>query len=314
MANNTLYVVTCISNPVRYKTRYDLYRKFAKHMADSPNVELYTTEMAFGERAFEITERDNPRHIQVRSFYELWHKENMLNLAIQRLPEDWQYVAWIDADVLFNRPDWAAETVEQLQHYHFVQMFSHATDMGPSFEPLKQHTGFVYDWYQNTDRFEKLGGYATFSHPGYAWAARREALDAVGGLVELGILGSGDRHMACAMIGKVAHSYNGGVHQNYKDMCSEWQRRCETFVKRDIGYLAGNITHFWHGSKANRHYNDRWKILVDNQYDPYRDVYRDTNGLLQLDDDKIKLRDAIRKYFRSRQEDCIYTGEYRLLP
>ena len=114
MANNTLYVVTCISNPVRYKTRYDLYRKFAKHMADSPNVELYTTEMAFGNRAFEITERDNPRHIQVRSFYELWHKENMLNLAIQRLPEDWEYVAWIDADILFNRPDWAQETVEQV--------------------------------------------------------------------------------------------------------------------------------------------------------------------------------------------------------
>ena len=311
MANRKLYVVTCISNPVRYRTRYDLYRKFERHMQQS-GVELYTTEMAFGDRDFAITDGNNPNHIQVRSFFELWHKENMLNLAIQRLPSDWEYVAWIDADILFNRPDWAEETVEQLQHYQFVQMFSHATDMSPTYEPIKQHTGFVYDWYHYPERVRK-GGYATFSHPGYAWAARREALDACGGLIELGILGSGDRHMACAMIGKIEHSYNGNVHPHYKDMCMEWQRRCEKFAKRDVGYVAGNITHFWHGSKANRHYNDRWKILVDHQYDPYKDVFRDTQGLLQLDDDKPGLRDDIRKYFRSRHEDDIYTGDFKLL-
>ncbi len=313
MPNRNLYVVTCISNPVRYKTRYDLYHKFAKHMEQS-GVILYTTEMAFGDRDFAITERDNPRHIQVRSFFELWHKENMLNLAIQRLPADWEYVAWIDADVLFHRPDWAEETIQQLQHYQFLQLFSHATDLNPSFEPIgKTQNGFVYDWYQNPDHVRK-GGYATFSHPGYAWAARREALDYCGGLIDLGILGSGDRHMACGMIGKASHSFNHGVHPHYKDMVLEWERRCETFVKRDIGYVSGAISHFWHGSKQNRGYKDRWKILVDHQYDPYRDIKRDVQGLYQLDDDKIGLRDDIRRYFRSRQEDCIYTGEYKLLP
>lgn len=276
-------------------------------------VELYTTEMAFGDRDFAITEAGNYRHIQVRSEYELWHKENMLNLALQRLPSDWEYVAWIDADVLFQRPDWVQETIEQLQHYYFVQLFSHATDLSPSFEPMKTHTGFVYDWYQFPDKMRD-GTYATSSHPGYAWAARREALDACGGFIDQGILGSGDRHMACAMIGKVEHSYNQGVHKNYKEICQEWQRRCEKVVKRDIGYVSGTISHFYHGSKANRGYKDRWKILVGHQFDPYRDIIRDTQGLYRLDDDKIGLRDDIRRYFRSRHEDCIYTGDYRLLP
>ncbi len=120
--------------------------------------------------------------------------------------------------------------------------------------------------------------------------------------------------MACAMIGKGEYSFNHGVHENYKDMVMEWQRRCDKFVKRDVGYVSGTLMHAWHGSKQNRGYKDRWKILVDHQYDPYKDVYKDSQGLYQLDDDKLGLRDDIRRYFRSRHEDDIYTGDYKLLP
>lgn len=313
MANNNLYVVTCISNPVRYKTRYDLYRKFAKHMEDSGAI-LYTIEMAFGDRPHEITAADNPRHLQVRSDFELWHKENMLNLIIQRLPSDWQYLSFLDADITFARSDWVEETVQQLQHYQFVQMFSHAQDLSPTFEPIgKPQNGFIYDYYQNPYTV-KQGGYATFSHPGYGWGCRREALEYCGGLIDHGILGSGDRHMACALIGKAEHSFNSGVHPNYKETIMEWQRRCEKFVKRDVGYVSGMISHNFHGQKLNRAYKDRWKILVEHQYDPYKDIKRDSQGLYQLNENKIGLRDDIRKYFRSRAEDCIYTGEYKLLP
>ena len=62
--------------------------------------------------------------------------------------------------------------------------------------------------------------------------------------------------------------------------------------------------HYFHGNKADRKYQDRWKILVDNQFDPLVDIYKDSNGLWQLDDTKIKLRDSIRRYFRERNEDC----------
>jgi hypothetical protein len=311
--NRNLYVVTCVSNPVRYTTRYNLYKDFAKRVQDA-GATLITVEMAFGDRPFQITETNNPNHVQVRSYFELWHKENMLNLGIQRLPGDWEYVAWVDADVQFTRSDWVNETVEQLQHYMFLQMFSFATDLNPQKEPIKTHTGFVHDYYHNPESIRK-GGYATFSHPGYAWAARREALDSVGGLIDWGVLGSGDRHMACSLIGKVDYSYHKDVSDDYKNACAEWQRRCDKHIKRDIGYVSGTINHFWHGSKANRGYSDRWKILVDHNYRPHFDTYRDTQGLLQLDDDRIELRDSIRKYFRSRHEDSDWTGQSpKMLP
>jgi hypothetical protein len=47
--------------------------------------DLYTAEVAFGERHFEVTEAGNPRHLQLRTTSEIWHKENALNLLIQRL-------------------------------------------------------------------------------------------------------------------------------------------------------------------------------------------------------------------------------------
>ncbi len=312
-APSKLYVVTCISNPVRYRSRFDLYTKFARHIEQNSNAVLYTVEMAFGDRPHEITDPTNPHHIQLRSAFELWHKENMLNIAIQRLPLDAEYIAWIDADIMFHRPDWVEETIHQLQHYDFVQLFSHATDLDPQFAPIKTLTGFVHDWYHGTERRDSKG-YLVNGHPGYAWAARRSALDKVGGLVDFGILGSGDRHMAESLIGSVHTSYNEDVSANYKGLCHEWQRRAEKFIKRNIGYVAGTITHFYHGSKANRLYMDRWKILVDHQFDPLVDIRRDSQGLWQLDDEKPKLRDAVRRYFRQRQEDCTYTGEYKTLP
>src|ERR1051326_7805404 len=108
--NAPLYVVTCISNPIRYRTRYHLYRQFEKYIANSGAI-LYTIEQSFGKRDFEVTDPDNPHHIRVTTSHELWYKECLLNLAMHKLPQDWEYVAWIDADISFAREDWVYETL-----------------------------------------------------------------------------------------------------------------------------------------------------------------------------------------------------------
>lgn len=328
--NRKLYVVTCVSNPLRTKSRYDLYKKFAQKVEDAGAI-LYTVEMAFGDRPHVLTDARNPRHLQLRSYFELWHKENMLNLLIQKLPEDWEYVAWIDADVAFLRDDWVNETIEQLQHYMVLQMFSYAQDLSLRHEPMQMHTGFMHDWYHGKVTFNASGngskkngkkpgynGYGGYGfdegHPGYAWAARREALDALGGLIDFAILGSADRHMACALIGEADKSYHPDVHPKYKEQVLEWQDRAERYIKHDVGYMAGTIAHGYHGKKSNRGYNSRWKILVKHQYDPTVDAYRDSKGLIQLWTEDTQMRDDLRKYFRSRHEDDTGSDAHKLLP
>ena len=124
-----------LENPLRWRARYRNYWMFQRQIETSGAI-LYTCEIAFGGRDFEITEPNNPRHLQLRASSELWRKENALNLLGQRLPPEAKYLAWIDADVQFARPDWAQETLHLLQHYDVIQMFSHIQNIGPSYEPL----------------------------------------------------------------------------------------------------------------------------------------------------------------------------------
>ena len=137
-----LHVVTALFNPLRYRVRYRNYRAFEKHVADAGAI-LTTVECAFGGRPFEITDPLNPRHVQVRTSDELWLKENLLNIGISRLPTDARYIAVLDADMAFHRPDWAQETLQMLQHHPMVQLYSEITYLGPDHEPINRMESFV---------------------------------------------------------------------------------------------------------------------------------------------------------------------------
>lgn len=297
-----LWVVTMVSNPSRYRSRYDLYQRF-KTGVERAGANLLTVEVAFGARPFAVTEADNPRHLQLRTSDELWHKENALNLGIERLPQDWKYVAWVDADVEFVRHDWAEETVHQLQHYHVVQMFQNAVDLGPTGETLKIDTGFVWSWQNHT--LPITSKYYGQWHPGYAWAARREAIDALGGLMDHAILGAADRHMAWALIGRGLETASPELSVGYRRRVAIWQDRANAHIRQNIGYVPGTITHHWHGRKKDRKYHDRWQILLRHGFDPDHDIKRDWQGLYALSDRGLRMRNDLRAYFRQRNEDSI---------
>lgn len=305
-----LYVITSITNPRRYHSRYRLYRQFERYIEESGAV-LYTVEQRFRDREFEITAHDNPRHLQVVTESELWHKENLLNLLIQRLPSDWEYVAWIDADVVFARPDWVQETLHLLQHYQVIQMFSQAADLDPHYRLLHLINGVVYGWRHGQPLQPRYG---EKNHPGYAWACRRDAINHLGGLIDWAIVGSGDWHMACALLGEVDSSFvfHPALYTEcpvYVQWIVDWARRSQHHIRHNVGYMDGILMHYWHGNKANRKYRDRWQILTRNKFDPLRDLKRDWQGVWQLTDHNSKLRDDLRAYFANRNEDDIVNHE-----
>lgn len=331
MKPENFHVICMISNPARYQSRYELYFKFAEQM-ERAGLNLWTVEIAFGNRPHIVTSACNPRHLQLRSEHELWHKENALNLLVQRMPyHSCRYIAWVDADVEFQHWDgrkaWWLETMQQLQHYQVVQLFSQCVDMNYDREVMKVHQGFAYN-YVNGKPMGVGKGYG-HSHPGFAWACRREAWDAMGGLIDWAILGAGDNHMAWGMIGRIresvtTHSFLSkrvpprnfehwaqmtALHESYLKRLDAWQARAERYLRRRIGYVPGIIHHYFHGSKLNRQYQNRWEILRNNRFNPDIDIARDYQGLYQLVDHgsarSMKLRDDIMRYFRQRNEDSI---------
>jgi hypothetical protein len=292
-------------------------------------------EVAFGGRPFEVTEPDNPHHLQLRTSVELWHKENALNLlianAIRRYPEA-KYFAWVDADVQFARPDWAQETLHQLQHYHVVQMWSMCQDLSAAYDVItydeggEQLPGMVYQEIQRgmygrysdgSLRIDPNDPYgSTYStsrgkhlrfhpgHSGYAWAATRFALDTLGGLIDWSVCGANDHHMARGLLGDISQSVNPGASPAFKESLRLWGERAEQ-LKPKVGYVPGLVTHFWHGPKRNRQYLTRWKILNDSQFDPALDLKKDAQGLYQLTGRNQKLTADLMAYFRQRNEDSV---------
>lgn len=311
------HVISVISNPYLYESRFRLHPIFAEDILRK-GAKLWTLELAAGARIHRVTDPDKLEHIQLSASAlpgDVWHKENMINLAIHHLSRehlDWRYVAWIDADCKFEQ-GFLDRTAEKLQTWDVVQMWSDAIDYGPEGETLNHHVSFMaHYWYP--DKYpvkqKRSDYYGAQGHPGFAWAARREALNKLGGLIDWGVLGSADRHMAGALIGRVMDTVHGDVHPNYKKWLATWQARAERHINRNVGFVPGTIRHLWHGRKADRGYSSRWKILVKHQFDPDTDIKRDVSGLWQLVSEnprQRRLRDDIRKYFMARKEDATTT-------
>jgi hypothetical protein len=311
--DSTLHVVAVISNSARYHSRYRIFREWEQRMLATPNVKLYVVEIAFGDRCFEVTDVTNPNHLQLRTNQELWHKENMVNLGVQRLlPRNWKYLAWIDADITFNNDNWALETIHALQHYQVVQPWSECADLGPKGNIMRTHTSFSQlisqgiEPHAPSDGSYYIGKFKA-GHPGYAWACTRHFWENVEGLVDFAILGSADMNMSWAMIGKVQKSYHGKLSQDFKDGMKEWQRRAFRVTNGHLGYVPGMITHEFHGAKKTRFYKERSQILVDHGFSPRKHLMRDAQGLWRMVNHPQLQRD-ISNYMHSRNEDSVDEG------
>ena len=118
-------------------------------------------------------------------------------------------IAALDADITFRRAGWATEALAALDLYPVIQPWDTAYDLGPHDEHIQTHKSFASVWHAGkpvvatSDAFWSFnGGYNTYPHPGYAWGWQRRVLDRIGGLLEIGAMGSGDYHMALGMVGR----------------------------------------------------------------------------------------------------------------
>jgi hypothetical protein len=297
--DETLHVIAVISNPCNYARRYILAREFQRRMSECENVTLYVVELAYGTQKFYVTDSKNKQHLQIRGDTPLWHKENMINIGIRKLlPKNWRAVAWIDADIEFENPYWALDTLRILNGCRdVVQLFSHAIDMDKQQDAMSIFPSFGYQY----NRQRKRGDGINMWHPGFAWACTRRAYDKMGGLYDLSILGAGDHHMSFAFIGKSDKTLNINTTWEYKESVETFQQRVKNLR---LGYVPGVIRHYYHGSKKNRKYLERWQILVKHAYNPLVHVKLNNDGLLVPSDSCPQgLLDDILGYFLERNED-----------
>ena len=313
MQPDQLWVFTARSNPLGYSVPHQNWQKFTKGMLDA-GVNFVTIECAYGELDHEcedagLTPDQMARyhHIGVRAKTRGWIKENLLNLAIHRFPQA-QYLAWIDADIIFRNPNWPLATLHALQHYDILQPWAHCLDLGPHGELLQTHTSFCRQFFLKEplvgkENWKWAGGKYDFPHPGYAWAMTRQAYEWVGGLLECGAMGSGDHHMSLGLIGHADMSLPNAAAGSYRSAVKLWERRARQHIAGNIGYVPGIIEHLFHGKKENRGYETRWEMFIKHGFDPHEDLKRNAHGVFEFALNKPELRHDFDLYMHSRNED-----------
>ncbi len=303
MDGSKLNVLCMISNPVRYRRRIELANKFIRRMKERNDINLYIAEIAYNDHTFQITDSNNPNHLQLRSKYPMWHKENAINILVRKkLEPSWKSFCWIDMDVIFESKHWVEDTLELLnvEEPRFVQLFSHAVDMNYTEDPMSIFQSFGYQLSLGKTHDSTKKGF-DYWHPGYAWGMNRAAYDLTGGLYERSIIGSGDYNMAMSLIGKGSFSIDRRVSNGYKNSIDEYQARFSNIV---LKHTPGVIRHEYHGSKVNRKYVQRNDIIIKHCYDPNTFLENDENGLLQPTSFMSKdFLDDIMNYFVERNED-----------
>ena len=300
--DNILHVIIVISNPCLYARRYILAKQFIRRLINEKYIKLYIVELAYKNQSFHITNSHNKNHLQISTQTSpLWHKENMINLGVSKLlPKDWKAFAWIDADIEFESSTWALDTLKILNgSKEIVQLFSHALDMDKDENPMSVFTSFGYQFINNKTYVSN--GTTNYWHPGFAWAMTRKTFDQLGGLYDKSILGSGDNNIALCLIQNGIKSININASPGYKKSINDYQ---DKFNNLRLGYVPGIIKHYFHGHKKNRKYDQRWQILINNNYDPFKDIIYNNDGLLiPTYDCSIKMLNEIYNYFSERNED-----------
>lgn len=296
-----LHIICVISNPCLYAKRYILMKEFINRMKnEETNIELYIVELIYKNQKFIITDKTNKQHLQLKTDNPLWHKENMINLGVKYLlPKDYKAFAWVDCDISFENISWAKDTLKLLNGaYDIVQLFSHCADMDNTGQSMNVFNSAGYQYVNNK---KYVGNGLNYSHPGYAWAITRTAYEKIGGLYELSILGSGDNIMLFSILNNGVKSINTNSSNDYKKSIVEFQNKIKNLR---FGYVPGVIKHYYHGSKKNRKYMERWKILVKYNYSPVLHITKDENGILIPSNECPKgLLDEILQYFTERNED-----------
>jgi len=297
-----LHMIAVVSNPCLYAKRYILMKEFIHRIeTEEPNVILYVVELAYKNQKFMITDAKNKRHLQLRTETPLWHKENMINVGVKHLlPANFKAFAWVDADVEFDSPTWAMDTLKVLNGTKdVVQLFSHCVDMDKDEMVMSVFNSAGYKLMKNSVYCPVRG--INYSHPGFAWAITRKAYEKVGGLYDKGILGSGDFIMLIGLMGVAQKYISSAYHEDYKQSILEFEQKAKHLR---LGYIPGVIRHYFHGSKVNRRYQDRNQILRTFHYSPKEHTQLNAQGLIEPSPAFAEeFKEEIYQYFLARNED-----------
>ena len=298
-ANAELGVACCYFNPCNYESKYNNFIKFY--------TKLYTqvNKIVVVEIIYPFSKTQLPSYIDSLKIYcdkPFWHKENAINIGIKNLIDlNYSYVAWLDADIVFEDSSWVSKAINKLKTNVICQLFSSAVALD-SFGCEKKYQGCVSYWSETGNILPANTSFST----GYAWAAKSTLFKDIM-LYDKCIIGGADSLLWLAFF--YSSRFNNLLKKhpfNYLDIdiflqdYLFWAKKWGFLIGGNFGFVDTEITVLNHGSSSDRQYASRYHHLSIHKYNPAVDTFYDKD-ILYVSNKKL-LR-SIFNYFKSRKED-----------
>lgn len=293
---NDTAVCLCFFSPVGF-IRPKMNFLFIESMLKASHIPVFTVECVIKDQ---VPLLENPT-LQVKSNSLLFYKEHLYNLLVPKIPEQYTKLVFLDADILFDCPNWVDEISKSLDTHDAVQPFSLAHWLNVDYKNIVFSNKSTVYALKNVRSLPNRNIYAY--HPGFVWAMKRDLFNKIGGFFDKCLFGTGDSFFSHMWIinetgNTVAIQTCPLIDKEYID----WLVKVNT-IPKTVTYLPFTIYHLYHGSLKNRQYDNRYdninRIIKPNAWDTY--FTKNKDGVYETND--IVLSDLLLKYFTSRYED-----------
>ena len=315
-----LYVITIVTNPCQNSLKTHYYEEFAERMEKINNVRLITAEVSYMGLPFILTQPHfEPFNIQIRVQTPLNLKYNILNYVISKLPQEAEFVAWVDFNIEFLNENWVQDTLEILKNHNLVKLYKDCLLLNKDSNILGSTTALIRNQknqkgYSNFERIMMLERYS-----GTAWAARKEFITSIGGFLDLCVTNENDEIISSCLEGKVEDVLPQNLAIEFAQILKDWQKSIRVNNKNEEFKILNNVLKKYvldeagespkksamknSGSKnKNEPLNsykkyDGWALLVDNHFNPLKDLTRDGDNVYQLKRDREKVFKSFKEYY-----------------
>lgn len=288
---NDMAICFVIFNPAQTK-RIIMNYLYVRSILQRQGLPTYTIELVYKGRAPEITDAI---HVSTDSY--MFHKENLYRILERRIPFQYTKLAFFDADVFFKDPSWYKKTSDLLNSHDVVQPFETAywLDITYQKETLSRKSVLLNK--------KPLWDFAY--HPGFAWCMRRDWYCRVG-FFDFAVSGSGDTLSSAAWTQKI-------FPPKFQSLPTPLVTKYEAYKRiatPRITYIPDmNIYHLYHGTRPNRQYAERHKML-DKKGDIEDFITKNEQGVFEWKD-KAQWNPIFLQYFKKRDDDGIYAEDIK---
>jgi hypothetical protein len=266
-------------------TKTIMNQLYISNLLKKSKIPHYSIELVYGNEISSFIESEISFCVRSNSY--MFHKENLINLLVSKLPDKYTKIVCLDGDVIFENENWINDLSQELDKYDIVVPYHDGCNLDPYYDTII----FSGKTLLNTRFGLNEGNFSS----GYAIAFKRNFFDKIG-LYEYAIFGGGDKMVYGNFLRRpiMVNNFNS----NKKD---EYINKLKS-LNFKYNYLGGIVYHLYHGNSLDRKYLERHALLNSLNIDT--EVIKNEYGVLEFIEPS-KYNHILLEYFKNRKEDSI---------